>query len=438
MWNNKILLYGIDILLSIYAVYLFFYYFDIFFTRKKKKYLYILGVIVFFLWQFGIMTILKLPVYMNIAVTIVITLITVMIIYEGMWWNKCVFVIAFNAIWMMIETLSGYILSTYCNRSTYPQTYEILGSLISKLLFMILIFLLKKVFLNDEIKELSVKYSIMLVLIPIGSIYVMNEIFLFSYKINSGRSDFHSAMAAIILLFINVLIFYIYMKLTDDLRLRRMTSVYEQQLELCERHQEERELSILQLRDVKHNMKNNLVSILAYAENGECKKIIRFVNDIMEEGGMTISAITKSGNIVIDSLISYWYIKAQKQAIDFEVNMNIPMKMPFKGADICLILGNILENAVEAAEKVETKKYIKVGMKYDKDNFLLFVKNNYKGPLIKMKNNRLKSTKSNAENHGVGLSSVYRAVAKYHGTVIIDDSISEQFTIRVVLYGNEE
>lgn len=84
MWNNKILLYGIDILLSIYAVYLFFYYFDIFFTRKKKKYLYILGVIVFFLWQFGIMTILKLPVYMNIAVTIVITLITVMIIYEGM------------------------------------------------------------------------------------------------------------------------------------------------------------------------------------------------------------------------------------------------------------------------------------------------------------------------------------------------------------------
>ena len=42
----------------------------------------------------------------------------------------------------------------------------------------------------------------------------------------------------------------------DDLQLRRMTSVYEQQLELCERHQQERELSMLQLRDIKHNMKN--------------------------------------------------------------------------------------------------------------------------------------------------------------------------------------
>ena len=64
--------------------------------------------------------------------------------------------------------------------------------------------------MNDEIKELSVKYSVMLVLIPTGSIYVMNEIFLFSYKIDSNRANFHSAIAAIILLCMNVLIFYNY------------------------------------------------------------------------------------------------------------------------------------------------------------------------------------------------------------------------------------
>ena len=52
-------------------------------------------------------------------------------------------------------------------------------------------------------------------------------------------------------------------EITDDLRLKRMNAVYEQQLELCERHQQEREISTLQLRDVRHNMKNNLVSILA-------------------------------------------------------------------------------------------------------------------------------------------------------------------------------
>lgn len=112
--------------------------------------------------------------------------------------------------------------------------------------------------------------------------------------------------------------------------------------------------------------------------------------------------------------------------------------MPFKGADICLILGNLLENAVEAAQKADGKRYIKIKMKYDKNNLLLFVVNNYKGKLIKARDNRLKSTKTDAGNHGVGLSSVYRAAAKYHGAVVIEDSVPEQFKIRVVLYGSQE
>ena len=99
------------------------------------------------------------------------------------------------------------------------------------------------------------------------------------YKLHSNRANIQSAVTAVILLGVNVLVFYIYIKLADDLQLRRMTSVYEQQLDLCERHQQERELSILRLRDMRHNMKNNLVSILAYAENGDNEKIIRFVNE---------------------------------------------------------------------------------------------------------------------------------------------------------------
>lgn len=105
---------------------------------------------------------------------------------------------------------------------------------------------------------------------------------------------------------------------------------------------------------------------------------------------------------------------------------------------ICFLVGNLLENAVEAAEKVRENKYIKIKMKYDKSNLLIFLINSYQGQLIKMKDKSLKSTKSDVGNHGVGLPSVYRAVAKYHGTVTIDDSIPEQFGIRVVLYGSEE
>lgn len=435
MWKDKALSYGADILLSAYAVYLFFYYFDIFFARKKSKKLWVIGLTEFILWQFGISTIISLPAYVNIAVTVIVTLFAVTIAYEGMWWNKCVFVITFNAIWMLMETLSNYVLMIYCEKYAFVQS---IGSFVSKSFFFAVIIALKKVFTDDEIKELSIRYSIMLVLIPMGSIYIMNNVFMLGFTVNDNYTRINSAITVIILLGMNILIFYIYMKLADDLRLRRMASVYEQQLELCERHQQEREISTLQLRDAKHNMKNNLVSILAYAEKRQNEKIIGFINEIMEESGMTIADISNSGNIVIDSLIGYWYVTAKKKEIDFQTDICIPMMLPFKGADICLILGNLLENAVEAAQKVDGRKYIEIKMKYDKNNILLSVTNSYSGKLLKTKDHRLKSTKTDAENHGVGLASVYRAVVKYCGTIIIDDSVPGQFKIRVLLYGSQE
>ena len=438
MSMSKTLSYGTDILFIIFAVYLFFYYFDIFLKRRKRTVLSMIGLVIFMAWQFEMSSVNLLPAYGNIIVTIITTLFAVAQIYEGKFWNKCIFTIAFNAIWMLIETISGNILLTYCCEFTDLQALGTLGSFTSKIVFMIAITALKRVFTKDEIKELPVRYSFMLVLIPIGSIYIMNNIFMLGYKLHSNRANIQSAVTAVILLGVNVLVFYIYIKLADDLQLRRMTSVYEQQLDLCERHQQERELSILRLRDMRHNMKNNLVSILAYAENGDNEKIIRFVNEIMEEGGIKTSTVTNSGNIVIDSLIGYWYVEAKKVGIDFSVNLNIPMEMPFRGADICLILGNLLENAVEEAQKAEGKKYIRLHMKYDKNNLLLFVENNYKGVLIKTKDKRLKSTKTDAENHGVGLSSVYRIAAKYHGVVTIDDDVANRFLIRVVLYGKQE
>lgn len=435
MWMDNVFSYGIDILLSAFAVYLFIYYFDIFFARKKNKYLVITGLTLFAFWQFGITSIIDLPAYANILVTIIVTLISVMVIYESTLRKKYVFVIAFNAIWMLMETLCGYILLIYCEEYAYIQS---VGSFVSKIFFLVVIFALKKVFTDEEIKELPAKYGILLVLIPTGSIYIMNNIFMLGFTIDNDHASFNSAITAIILLGMNVLIFYIYMKLADDLCLRRMTSIYEQQLELCERHQQEREISMLQFRDAKHNMKNNLVSILAYAENRDYEKIIAFVNEILDTGGMVPTDISHSGNIVIDSLISYWFMVAKQEKIEFTVDICVPMMMPFKGADICLILGNLLENAVEAAKKVEAKRYIKIKVKYDKSNLLVFVSNSYRGTLMKTRDQRLKSTKSDAENHGVGLSSVYRAVTKYHGTIVINDSIPGCFRIRVLLYGYQK
>lgn len=78
MWTNRVLMCGIDILLCLWAVYLFFFYFDIFFVRKRKRYLSVIGMTLFVVWQFGITTIISFPAYINIAVTIMFTFLAVM------------------------------------------------------------------------------------------------------------------------------------------------------------------------------------------------------------------------------------------------------------------------------------------------------------------------------------------------------------------------
>lgn len=434
MLVDKLMLYSAELVSVVFAVWLFFYYFDIFFIRKECKMFSAIGCAIFAAGQLEIISLAGISLFLNIIITIFTTLLSALVAYNGIFWSKCVFSIAFNAIWMLMETLCRYILMIYCER--YAGSI-FLGSIVSKTFFLILIWALKRVFTDDKIKGLPARYSALLVLIPLGSIYIMNNIFQLSYEVNNVNADFKSTVTAIILLFVNILIFYIYIKLAEDLQLRRMTSVYEQQLELCERHQQEREVSMLQLRDAKHNMKNNLVSIHAYAENGEYDKMINFIDELMEEGGINISAITNSGNIVIDSLFGYWHLAAEKHGIDFSVEISVPVEMPFKGADICLILGNLLENAVEAAQNADQKKYIKVSMKYDdKNNLRLFVMNSYSGNLMKTKDKRLKSTKPDSGNHGVGLPSVRRAAAKYQGQVIVDDSVPDRFLVKVLLYEN--
>lgn len=433
MWENKLAKGGFELLLTGFTIYLFFLYFNIFFKKRQEKWRKIIGIFVFVIWLLAIpyvIYILPLGLKMSIAVTVMMFGVTN--IYEGQMWKKFFFLITFVAIWMMTETLVGNFLLIYCD---YLANSILFGSLTSKIVFFIVLLSLRKVFTKVEVFELSAGHSVLLILIPIGSIYVMDTVFMLAYQVQKKHVETMSLISSVILLLMNILVYYIYIKLADDLQIRKMNLVYEQQLELCDRHQKEIEISMIKIREVKHNMKNDFIAILAYAEKGEYNKIIKHVNDIIEDGMLRSSMAVTTGNIVIDSIVEYWQRTAKEKDIEFNSDLSIPMDLPFKGADLSLILGNLLENAVEAAEKSEKRKYIRLIIKYDKNNLLITVENSYNGKLIKGKGNEIATTKIDVENHGIGLSSVRRTAARYHGTVFIDDKTPQRFLIRIVLYG---
>jgi hypothetical protein len=436
MLENRWLALGLDSLLIIFTIYLFFEYFNLFFICKKKRSYIAIGVTVFVIWQVEILNFISFSVatIYNIGVTIGITLFIVTIMFEGKFWKKCFFCIVFDAIWMLSEMLIHNLLLLYSAALAHSQLF---GSFVSKVLLMTVILALKKVFKSEKVIELSDKNSFLLVLIPVGSIYIMSVVFMLAYNISDKLAKIYSFIAVFVLLFINVLIFYVYIEFADILYVKKMNLLYERQLELCERHQEETEVSMLRVREVKHNMKNHFISIIGYVEKREYAELKKFINEIIDEGNLSLSTIVNSGHVVVDSLVEYWNRVAESQEIEFETNVCIPMEMPFKRADISLVLGNLLENAVEGASKAEGKKYIRLKMKYDKDNLLIALENNYKGKLKKLNEKRILTTKEDDVNHGIGLVSVDRAMRKYKGMMFIDDSVPKRFLIRVVLYGNK-
>ena len=109
------------------------------------------------------------------------------------------------------------------------------------------------------------------------------------------------------------------------------------------------------------------------------------------------------------------------------------MQLPFYSADLSILLGNILDNAIEASLQIaKEERYIKFFMKYETNTLIITVINAFNGELVKNRNGKIISSKIESGYHGIGLESVRKVATKYHGSVVIEAK-QETFIIKVIL-----
>lgn len=163
-----------------------------------------------------------------------------------------------------------------------------------------------------------------------------------------------SAVSSLILLFVNYVVFEVYDWVGRDMELQALNRLYEQQLNLCNLQAEERERSYLEIRRMRHDMKNHLFSLLGMVNAGQETEAAAYIHTMLNDGiGDRADEVSRSGNIVVDSLVNYKYALAQKEGIFFEANVLVPPALPFLAGHITIILGNLLENAIEACVKMQ-------------------------------------------------------------------------------------
>lgn len=137
-----------------------------------------------------------------------------------------------------------------------------------------------------------------------------------------------------------------------------------------------------------------------------------------------------TGNKNIDSLMNYLLGKAMQQLQNVEHEITVPSDLEISTFDLNVILGNLIENAIEAAER-SYDKWLSVYIFFEKGMLAIEVKNSFSHEL-KADGDTYKTTKQEP-GHGIGLKNVKKVVEKYDGDMEILKA-DQQFEVNILLY----
>lgn len=254
------------------------------------------------------------------------------------------------------------------------------------------------------------------------------------YVLNCTEGILESiALVCIIFIFMTgVLILYGVKKIMED-RKRLDLHLRQQQMDLISKQYEVIAANQEETRRQRHELKNNYLAIEAMAQKGETEEIISFVkglNQSLYENRFHAA----TGNVAVDAVINYKIAHAAVEKITFKLDLNIPIELDVKEAVLCGVIGNALDNAIEASGKIpEEERMILVSMTVKHKNLFIKVTNNYDGVVLTDKLGRIVTRKEEEGYHGFGLSEMTQLLERNNGNIETVWS-DRQFQARIVFY----
>ena len=221
---------------------------------------------------------------------------------------------------------------------------------------------------------------------------------------------------------------------------RQKHFVEEQQVKAMKMRLEETENFYGSIRKVRHEMKNHMANIKGLTEAGEYGEIEEYVRR-MDETMQELEYKYVTGNAVTDVIINDKCRRAEKAGIRFDADFRYGGEIPV--FDMGIILNNLLDNAIEACEKLETGKgFIRLSLKRKKQFLILYVENSFDGAVPVSKGSPLPPTTKQSilpgiiTEHGIGLENVRDIAERYFGGVNIKVK-GDVFHVTVMLQQGE-
>lgn len=170
-----------------------------------------------------------------------------------------------------------------------------------------------------------------------------------------------------------------------------------------------------EVRRMRHDIRHHRAVLSTLIKNGDIVALSEYLDaaSTLEEPQIV------TGNLAADSILSYFLDIAKPLGINTELNLAIGRDTPISDSDLCIMLGNLIENAVDAQKYLEQEqRFIRITAKSDSQTFTLAVDNHFDGTLIKEDEDIV--SRKEGGGHGIGLHSVRSVCEKYGGVMQIE------------------
>ncbi len=222
--------------------------------------------------------------------------------------------------------------------------------------------------------------------------------------------------------------------------------ILERQIQSMQEHIEEMERIYSGIRGMKHDMKNTLSVIQRLSAGNSAEENVKLQAYLSElnQSFEKLEVRFKTGNTVVDTLLNMKYHEAVSDMPDLKMDADellLPRELNIHSYDIGVILGNAVDNAIEACRKLKAKEpeadaFIRL-CSLQKGNLLIMkVENSFDGRLVQRSQDEFPITdKADKKSHGIGLANIKSTAEKYQGTM--DFRIKDRVFILSVMMKNE-
>lgn len=254
--------------------------------------------------------------------------------------------------------------------------------------------------------------------LPVISILVTTLLSMYIWYTDSIRADSGALLAAAVgYCVINVLAFYfignILEKEEQVQKVRLMQEKLENQMEMYRNTQE----SETRYRRYLHDYKNQLGCIHGMLKAGEVEEALDYIEEL-NSGIRKGEDCVDTNHLVVNTVLNQKYQYARERGITMVMSVNDLSGLTMSKEDIVALLVNLLDNAVEACEKLDGNKIIQFKMMLEEEELTVSVHNPVKEPVV-IKGKRILTTKREKDEHGIGFLNINSVIEKNHGTSIL-------------------